>query len=144
MTRPTRRLRAAKIWTGSSLKPVAGLRNYLFKGYQVSAVIDWEMAFLGPPECDICFTEVADPILHQELPIPDGCLTYDEMYSEYQQISGRELRHLDYCRLFTGFRVAVINVLAMRHLPPEAHEALLPVLERGPSICMELAVKVGV
>lgn len=122
----------------------ANLGNYLFDGNRVSAVVDWEMSFLGPPECDICFTEVGDPILHEGIPRPDGCLTNDEMYAEYERLSGRKLRHLEYFRVFTAFRLAVINVLAMRHFPPDALEALMPVLERGPKICLEYGQKVGV
>lgn len=113
--------------------------NYLFDGTAVSAVIDWEMAFLGTPECDLSFLKLGDAILQSEVPWPEGVLTHAEMRTEYERFTGRTLRHMDYFEMFTAYRLAVINVLAMQHFPPEMLAPYLPILERGPKLCAERA-----
>lgn len=122
----------------------ANFGNYLYDGVEVSAVVDWEMAFLGAPECDISFLKVGDAILLDGVPWPEGVATYDEMRTEYERVSGRKLRHMDYFELFSAFRLAVINVLAMKHFPPEQMAVFLPVLRRGPDLCVARAAALGV
>jgi aminoglycoside phosphotransferase (APT) family kinase protein len=117
----------------------ANFGNYLFDGTELTAVVDWEMAFLGARECDLTFQTLGDGILHVDTPWPDGALTYDESLAEYERFSGRAPRHLEYFELFSAYRLAVINVLAMKHFPPEALAMLLPILERGPKLCLERA-----
>lgn len=117
----------------------ANFGNYLFEGNKITAVIDWEMAFLGTPECDLAFLKLGDDILQSDVPWPVGFLSYDDMRAEYERFSGRTLRHMDYFELFTAYRMAVINILAMQHFPPEVLAAFLPVLERGPKRCLERA-----
>lgn len=122
----------------------ANFGNYLYNGTKVSAVLDWEMAFLGAPEADVTFLKVGDSIMLSEVPFPEGVLTYDEMRTEYERISGRKLKNIDYFELFTSFRVAVINMLAMKHFPSEALEALTPIFERGPELCFARAESMGI
>ncbi|MDP1631246.1 MAG: phosphotransferase family protein [Caulobacter sp.] len=122
----------------------ANLGNYLFEDDAVSAVVDWEMSFLGAPECDLSFLLVGDAILQSDAPWPEGALTYDEMKAEYETASGHPLRDWDYYCLFTAYRIAIINVLAMNHFPPEVLAAFMPVLEKGPDLCLERARALGV
>lgn len=121
----------------------ANFGNYLFVDGEVSAIVDWEMSFLGTPECDLTFLMIGDTILQSDTPRPEGALTNDEMIAEYERVSGRKLEHLDYFGLFTAYRVAVINVLAMNHFPPEVLASFMPVLEKGPRICVERARALG-
>lgn len=122
----------------------ANLGNYLFENGRVKGVLDWEMSFLGPPECDVVYLYISNEILQSETPLPEGVLTYDEMKAAYEQASGRTLRDLPYFELFTMYRMAVLNVLAMKHFPPEVLETFLSVLERGPRLCIERAMRLGV
>ncbi|WP_158250710.1 phosphotransferase family protein [Novosphingobium sp. HII-3] len=122
----------------------ANFGNYLYKGTQVSAVLDWEMAFLGAPEADLAFLKVGDSILLSGVAFPHGVLTYEEMRAEYERISGRTLKHIDYFELFAIYRLGIINVLAMKHFPVEMLEALLPVFRRGPDLCFAKAASMGV
>lgn len=122
----------------------ANFGNYLYVGNEVSAVLDWEMSFLGPRECDLAYLKMGDAILLDGVPWPDGVLTYDEMRAEYERVSGRELRHMDYFELFASYRMAVINVLAMKHFPPEVLDVYAPVLKRGPALCLDHARVLGV
>lgn len=122
----------------------ANLGNYLFKGTEISAVLDWEMAFLGAPEADMVFLAVGDRILMDGLPRPEGVLSPTEMYAEYERCTGRKLKNLSYFELFTYYRLAVINVLCMKHFSQEVLEALLPVMVRGPELCFETARSMGI
>jgi len=122
----------------------ANLGNYLFDDEQVSAVVDWEMAFLGAPECDLTFLAAGNEILQGDVTPLEGALTYPEMKAEYERVSGRPLRHMAYFELFTAFRIAVINVLAMKHFPPEVLQSFMPVLQLGPRICLERARALGI
>jgi aminoglycoside phosphotransferase (APT) family kinase protein len=122
----------------------ANFGNYLYDGTDITAVVDWEMGFLGTPECDLSFIKVGDAIMQSETPWPEGALSYDEMRAEYERISGRTLRHMEYFELFSAYRVAVINVLAMKHFPQEVLTAFMPVLRRGPMLCLERAAALGV
>ena len=119
----------------------ANFGNYMYEGTRVSAVVDWEMAFLGTPECDLTFIEIGDAILQGNVPWPEGALTYAEMREEYERVSGRKLKYLPYYRLFTTYRTAVINVLAMTHFPPEVLGAFMPVLESGPRLALQRAAE---
>jgi aminoglycoside phosphotransferase (APT) family kinase protein len=122
----------------------ANFGNYMYVGTQVTAVVDWEMAFLGTPECDVTFTETGDLVLQPDVERPEGFLSADEIRMEYERITGHPLRNLEYFRLFTAFRIAVINVLAMKHFPADVLAAFMPTLERGPRICLERAGALGV
>lgn len=117
----------------------ANLGNYMFDGGRITAVVDWEMAFLGTPECDLSYLEIGDSILQGKTLRPEGVLTHAEMQAEYERVSGRKLRHMPYFLLFTSYRIAVINVLAMKHFPPDVLAAFMPVLESGPSLCLARA-----
>jgi aminoglycoside phosphotransferase (APT) family kinase protein len=121
----------------------ANYGNYLYENGEVSAVVDWEMAFLGTPECDMSFMKIGDAILLDGVPWPEGALTHDEMRAEYESFSGHKLRHMEYFELFSTYRLAVINVLAMKHFPPEVLDTFMPVLSRGPELCVARARAIG-
>ena len=122
----------------------ANYGNYLFKGSTVTAVLDWEMSFLGTRECDVAFMYIGDQILLDGVPVPEGCLSYEERKAEYEQMTGHKLQHLAYFELFVAYRLGIINVLAMNHFPPEVLETFGPVMRRGPAICRARAEALGV
>lgn len=117
--------------------------NYMFSNNKVTAVIDWEMSFLGAPECDLTFLVAGHDVLGADLPWPEGALSFDDMFAEYERASGRKLRNMDYFFLFSAYRIAVINVLAMKHFPAEALESIMPILKRGPELCIARAKKLA-
>lgn len=117
----------------------ANLGNYLFSDNKVVAVVDWEMAFIGAPECDVAFLRVGDEILQGHIPSPEGALTYDEIYAEYERASGRPLRHMAYFELFASYRSAVITVLAMRHFSEGMRDQFKGIVERSLNLCLKRA-----
>lgn len=122
----------------------ANLGNYLYVGNKVSAVVDWEMAFLGTPECDLSFIHIGDQIIQYDVPPLEGTLSYAERIAEYERVSGRKLENMPYFELFSAYRLAVINILTFKHFPEPVLLQLLPIIERGPRIAADLAAGLGI
>jgi aminoglycoside phosphotransferase (APT) family kinase protein len=90
----------------------ARLGNLMFEGDTVSAVLDWEMAFLGSPESDLAWWLWADRFQSAGLDVErlSGIPSYDETIDLYQEISGIEVADLDVHDVFASVRAAVINL----------------------------------
>lgn len=99
----------------------ANFTNNLFHDNQVSAVLDWEMAFIGTPECDLTYAILGMSSLTSDF--PEGVPSPEEMLSEYEQFSGRRLQHMDYYRLFTLYRIVCTHILGMRAFPDDFRTA---------------------
>lgn len=89
----------------------ARLGNLLFRGVRVSAVLDWEMVFLGPPEADLAWYLYLDRHLSEgvgapRLPgLPDRAATV----ARYEEWLGRDLRAaLPWYEVFAATRFARI------------------------------------
>jgi aminoglycoside phosphotransferase (APT) family kinase protein len=113
-------------WLLANQPPVSGavlchgdsnFTNNLFDGEEVTAVLDWEMAFIGTPEADLGYALVAMSSLSADL--PPGVPGPDEMVAEYEQLSGRRLQHLDYYKLFALYRLVAILTLGSRAFPAD-------------------------
>jgi aminoglycoside phosphotransferase (APT) family kinase protein len=91
--------------------------NNLFDDGAVSAVLDWEMAFIGAPEADLAYAINAMTALTPDM--PEGVPSPDEMVAEYERLSGHKVRDLPYYKLFALFRVVLIYVLGARAFPPD-------------------------
>ncbi|MEU4745765.1 phosphotransferase family protein, partial [Actinosynnema sp. NPDC023658] len=104
----------------------ARLGNLIFDGLDVAAVLDWEMASLGPPEVDLAWYLYLDRNLSEGIGsarltgLPDRARTV----RRYAALLGREIRDLEYYEVFAGFRLALITArvadLVVRHgiVPP--------------------------
>lgn len=95
----------------------ANLTNNLFRDGEVVAVIDWEMAFIGAPECDIGMVELTLTSMTREL--PEGFPSLEEIHAEYEAHSGHSLRHMGYYSLFALFRGSTILTIARPHFPQD-------------------------
>lgn len=115
--------------------------NYIYDGTVVTAVVDWEMAYLGAPEADLVARQASDISFAPDDRWPDGAPTYDEMIAEYERISGRKLRHLEYFRLFCAFRSLVITVLALGHFPEDVRASFQPHLDHFRNSTRELLTR---
>jgi aminoglycoside phosphotransferase (APT) family kinase protein len=93
----------------------SNLGNYMLDGSKVSAVVDWEMAFIGAPECDLSLMIDGPQILQRDVPLLEGALSDEEIRAHYEAVSGRSLEHWGYYRAFSAYRVAIISGLAGRH-----------------------------
>src|SRR5690606_29277309 len=90
----------------------ANFTNMLFTDNAVSTVLDWEMAFIGTPECDISYTLLAMSSLTTDY--PEGVPSPDEMIAAYEQASGSKLQNMPYYTLFSIYRLVVIVTLGLR------------------------------
>ncbi|MEV5835427.1 phosphotransferase family protein [Nocardia sp. NPDC052112] len=86
--------------------------NIIYDGIDPAAVIDWEMAALGPRELDVAwiiymhafFQFLAN--MHGAAGLPDF-LRRDDVVACYQEISGHELRDLDFFLVYSAVRHAI-------------------------------------
>jgi aminoglycoside phosphotransferase (APT) family kinase protein len=99
------------------------LTNNLFRNGRLRAVIDWEMAFLGTPECDLSYAaSLLTPLGQDYVPL-EGIPTIAEFYAEYERVSGRTLIDLDYYRLFSTLRTAIVWNIATQQFPEDLRAA---------------------
>jgi aminoglycoside phosphotransferase (APT) family kinase protein len=89
----------------------ARLGNLLFRGVRPAAVVDWEMAFLGPGEADLGWflyldRHLSEGVGAERLPgLPDRSRTIER----YEALTGRSVAgHMGWYELFAGLRFALI------------------------------------
>lgn len=93
--------RAGNMIFGSDLRP--------------AAVIDWEMAALGPAEVDLGWWVMWETIWLPEgaRPEEEGFLTHDQMVAAYERHLGRSVRNFDYYLLLAGVRFAIMMTVGV-------------------------------
>jgi aminoglycoside phosphotransferase (APT) family kinase protein len=90
--------------------------NVLYHDGELRAVLDWEMAHIGPPEADLAWMLAVDRIHldshgHARLPgLPDD----DEVYDYYARVSGHPIEHRQFHDVFGALRCAITVVEAAR------------------------------
>lgn len=117
--------------------------NYIFEENKVTAVVDWEMAYLGAPEGDLMSRQMSEALLHAGAEWPIGAPTHEEMFDEYQRITGRQLTNLDFHRLFCAYRSLVITILAISHFPEQVRPSFQPHLDHFESLMTDLYRKLS-
>ena len=99
------------------------LPNYMFLGDELSAIVDWELAFLGNPANDVAYQAFTHTFLGLGSPPLEGCPTIEERKAEYERVSGRRLEHWDYYYTMAAVKVLISMMLVFRQVPPEMEEA---------------------
>lgn len=76
----------------------------------VAALIDWELAALGPPELDLAWWLYFDDLFSRRFGVTrlPGLPTRDETIALYAAASGRTLRHMDYYDIVVALRMALV------------------------------------
>jgi aminoglycoside phosphotransferase (APT) family kinase protein len=93
----------------------ARIGNILFRDFEPVAVLDWEMAAVGPAEIDLAwmiflhhfFQDIAERSARPGLP---GFMRREDMAAEYERQSGHRVRNLEWFEVFAALRFAVISV----------------------------------
>ncbi|MDT7655768.1 MAG: hypothetical protein QOF38_483 [Pseudonocardiales bacterium] len=98
----------------------------------MAAVLDWEMVALASRELELGWWLFL--IRHHTegigLPLPEGIPDAAESIARYEQITGHQVRDIDYYEIFAGTRLAIIMVRAAHMmitaglLPPDATMAV--------------------
>ncbi|MHB8339907.1 MAG: phosphotransferase family protein [Mycobacteriales bacterium] len=93
----------------------ARIGNMVFQDFRAVAVLDWEMATLGPPEVDLAWWLFLDRHHSEGCGVDRlaGFPSREATVARYEQLLGRPVRHLDYYEVFAGFRFTVVMVRLM-------------------------------
>ena len=89
--------------------------NIIYRNFEPAAVLDWEMAGVGPPEVDLAwttffqrfFSSVAEQ--HGLPPVP-AMFQRDEAKASYERLSGDTLDDLAWYEALSGLRFGIILV----------------------------------
>lgn len=78
----------------------------------IAAVLDWEMAVLGPPEADLGWWLMFEEVAFEgfQMPRPDGVPDRTATIARYEALTGRSVQDIHYFEILAAFRLAVINV----------------------------------
>lgn len=93
----------------------ARIGNILFDGFRPAAVLDWEMAWVGPRELDVawlCYAHAMFQYLAESLGmegLPD-LLRSDAVSSRYEARSGSRLRHLRWYELYSAAQFGIVGL----------------------------------
>lgn len=93
----------------------------------VAALIDWELAAIGPPELDMAWWLYFDDLFSRRFGVTrlEGLPSRDETIAIYERASGRTLRHMDYYDIVVALRMALVAAgafdrqVAIGNIPPE-------------------------
>jgi aminoglycoside phosphotransferase (APT) family kinase protein len=93
----------------------ARIGNMLWRGVEPAAVLDWEMAAVGPPEVDLAWMIFLNRFFQEMvqrygLPGLPGFMDRADMIASYERQSGRVVRALDWFEVFGALRFAIVSV----------------------------------
>jgi aminoglycoside phosphotransferase (APT) family kinase protein len=108
----------------------ARVSNIVYDGTRPVALLDWEMAALGPPEIDVGWFLYMDRQLSEGIGFPQlaGFADRDTQVAVYEQAAGRRVDDLTWYEVFAGVRFAITlmrvaqRVILDGHLPEDADE----------------------
>lgn len=86
------------------------ISNMMYRDFAPIAVLDWEMACLGPPEADLAWFIFMNDFLTTAIGLPGvaGFPDAAATATEYEKHSGRRVRDLHYFSVWAAFRFAVV------------------------------------
>jgi aminoglycoside phosphotransferase (APT) family kinase protein len=93
----------------------ARIGNILYRDFEPVAVLDWEMATVGPAEIDIAwmiflhrfYNDLAERF---ELPGIHDFMERSDVASTYESMTGRAVRALEWFEVFAALRFAVVSI----------------------------------
>ncbi len=99
----------------------ARIGNIIYQGFEPVAVLDWEMAALGPRELDVSwfiflhrfFQDIAQFFDQPGLP---GFLRRSDVERCYQELSGYQLRDMDFYLTYAALRHAIVMARVKRRM----------------------------
>lgn len=88
----------------------ARIGNIMFVDHEPVAVLDWEMATLGPPQVDLAWYCLFERFFSAELGVENlpGFATIDEVVAHYEAVSGHHVGDLGWYSVWGAFRYAVV------------------------------------
>jgi aminoglycoside phosphotransferase (APT) family kinase protein len=89
--------------------------NMMFRDFAPAAVLDWEMAALGPAEVDVAWMIFMhrffeDLTRRYEMPCLENFFQRDRVAEIYFEESGREVHDLEWYEMFAAQRFAIVSI----------------------------------
>jgi aminoglycoside phosphotransferase (APT) family kinase protein len=119
----------ARAWEGLPNMADAGLvwgdarpANMVLADFRIAALLDWELATLGPGELDLFWFLEMNAMRARGRPLP-GFRDEADAVALYERETGRAVREADWFRHFSALKIAV---LMLRHLLQRVDAGLLP------------------
>ena len=128
------------------------LGNLMFGPDQrITGMFDWEMATLGRPENDLGFLLFTDRMftIGLGMPRPAGFPTREHAIARYQELSGYQVRDLEWFERFAALRGAIMllrvgnKLVELGFLPPDATMPFVNPAINGLAGQLELPPPVG-
>lgn len=96
----------------------------------VAAMIDWELAALGPGEIDLGWWLYFDELFSDGFGIDrlPGLPTRDQVIDLYQEAAGRQVGNMDYYEIVAGLRMGIV---AIRQFDRQVHLGNIPAHNRS-------------
>jgi aminoglycoside phosphotransferase (APT) family kinase protein len=93
--------------------------NIIYRGKRVAAVIDWEMAGIGPGEYDLAYCLLADEVTAELNGVPrlPGLPDRAESIAAWESYVGRGVQHFRAAEIFVALRFAVLIAMTVRLTP---------------------------
>jgi aminoglycoside phosphotransferase (APT) family kinase protein len=93
----------------------ARIGNMLFRDFTPVAVLDWEMAAVGPREVDLAWMVFLhrffqDLAVRFEMPGLPDFMRPDEVAAQYESLTGHTPVALDWFEVFAALRFAIVSV----------------------------------
>jgi aminoglycoside phosphotransferase (APT) family kinase protein len=93
----------------------ARIGNVLYVDFEPAAVLDWEMATIGPREVDVAwmifldtfFDDLADRF---GMPALEGFMDRDDIVATYESLTGHTVRALEWFEVLAALRFAIVSV----------------------------------
>ena len=94
----------------------ARIGNVLYRDFRPAALLDWEMAALGPRELDIAWLVSAhrvfeDMLARRGLPGMPGFLRLDDVAAAYESLTGHAVADMDFYLAYAAVQWAIVFVL---------------------------------
>ncbi len=93
----------------------ARIGNMLYRDFEPVAVLDWEMATVGPREVDLAWMIFLDTFFDDlatrfELPGISGFMDRDDVVASYERLTGHAVRALEWFEVLAALRFAIVSV----------------------------------
>ena len=93
----------------------ARIGNMLYADFRPTAVLDWEMATVGPREVDLAWMIFLDTFFDDlaqrfEMPALTGFMDRDDIVQEYERLTGHTVQGLEWFSVLAALRFAIVSV----------------------------------